>query len=162
MEKIILSLLLSVIFTSGFTQTGKITVAEALKISKYNFDDFDTYVIKKGFEFNKTNTHRDVEENEPREDRNYKYYSKDKLEYLETSLTLFDNTNRYFFTYTTTLRSEYLKMKDDLKLFRFKYVNTNSVSNKNSFVYQRDDIFIQLDVYLRENLPNQYVLRVYN
>lgn len=117
---------------NGYTQT--FSAVELNAMTKMNIDDFDTYVLKKNFKFLE---YKD-EPNRTGSTYAYKqsYYGKTATKFISLYQGYFGETNINI-TYQTADSSEYLKIKNGIKLLGFKFKNTNVSDDSTALIYQK-------------------------
>jgi tRNA G10 N-methylase Trm11 len=115
------------------------SLPELMKMSKMNLDDFDTYVSSKGFVFFEGQEDEDV--------KGVTYaYDLSKIDNTKASkwINLFQKYYhyRYSIDYRTTSKSEYIKIKDQIKQLGFKLTVSEVYKDKdgkssNHFEYRK-------------------------
>jgi hypothetical protein len=113
----------------GFSQS--FTLSELVKLSKYNEDDFDTYVTKKGYVFEKI--------------RNGQYSNSTGYTFLVNGYSnsfiskVEDKTgkNKYWVTFQTPNTNYYLAIKSELKANGYILINKEEFEGKRVFNYRR-------------------------
>lgn len=134
----------------GYSQT--FTTNELITLYRDNFDDFDTKVIKKGFEYIKSNPKANEEQiskyalNETEDDGFYTEVIK-KIKF-KSGITLLD--------YQVDTKDAYLKLKNQLKLLGYVSYKSKNQDGSTLFFYKSNklnykDIFIQIAVGIVDN-----------
>lgn len=131
-------LLITQIFSQDFT------LAELIKINNYKIDDFDTYVTQKGYEYyeNKNTNFSDV--------TSYVHYVNGvKKSYI--SKFYYKTQTKEMVSFQTGKNTTYLKIKAELKLLGFKFIDTETYEGTTFFNYKKGNIEIALASFVQEN-----------
>lgn len=144
----ILLINLTLIFTPQLAKCQLFTISELETLSTKNWDEFDTYVIKKGYIYDNSETDEIAE---------YKFYTFNKNYYSGTSsywITLYkysiDASIRLGYTnmvtWQTNISSDYIKIKDELKSKGYIFQNSTLLDGNtvNSYKKQKNEVRIIL------------------
>ncbi len=123
---IIVCLLSGLILMNNPLSAQKLSVSDILMLSKANDDEFDTYVTKKGFKLTK-------------KERDSKCSGTPMVTTYAYSLDGYTMSAEYFVTkvlaegglsqleYQTARRTDYLELKNQLKISGFKYITSTTI-----------------------------------
>ena len=123
-------LIMSLIFTSVIFGQN-ISLPELIKLNNYSFDEFDTYVTKKEFKFNKNYTYRGEETTV------YAFYVNGKENTFIAKST--ENVS-----VQTPNSSIYIRVKNDLKELGFKYLDKTTDEKGFHLNYEKENIFVSI------------------
>ena len=111
------------------------TLTELIRINNFKFEEFDSYVIKKGYSFYKYD-----DKTISKDARTY-FYSNNNKEYI--TVCYFDNKEQST-TLQTKNSSTYLKTKEDLKILEYKFIENKVENGSIILVYKKNDISVKL------------------
>jgi len=136
MKQIFISFFLLITCSIAFGQ--KFTLQELTNLNKMDWDEFDSYVIAKGYEYNKT------EDLEFVESKSYGYKQKGEESPYFISKTVAKNKNTKLVAYQTTNSQDYLLIKSQLKNSGFKFAKTEARGQTILLIYMKGDIQLTL------------------
>jgi hypothetical protein len=112
-------------------------LSELIKINNLHLDDFDTYVIKKRYSFY--------------ENKNNDFASKTSYVFMKNGVK-YSYISKYYYktkpeesiSFQTGDNSIYLKVKADLKILGYKFINTETFNGATYFFYKKGNIEVSL------------------
>jgi len=144
MKKAIILLISIILSVNAFGQ--KFTLNELIKMNNMNWDDFDTYVTKKGYYYSANENSSSVQGGGKHME--YEYDGKickgeryiNKTQYAD---------GVYLISFQTYDKNDYLSVKDQLKASGFKYISTHNLDesiSKNAIeiVYYKGQLELDL------------------
>jgi hypothetical protein len=142
MKKFIFTIIFYFISTTIFGQN--FTLSEMIKINNYQLDDFDTYVTQKGYQYFET------ENTDYANATSYVFYVNGvKKSYI--SKFYYKTKPKEMVSFQTGNTATYLKIKSDLKILGFKFINTETNDGTTFFNYEKGNIEISLASSVQEN-----------
>lgn len=139
--------LLLIIITSSFTlfQKTEFKIQDFEKMTKMNANDFETYILNRGFEFEKTVNLKSFD---------VVYYKK-KNAFISKSVST-ELPLMYSVFYETSSKTEYLNLKKQAEILGYKYKKTDdqTVNSDNSYhnIYVKGDM--KLDFFISSRNEN--------
>ena len=121
---------------SGFSQS--FTLSELVKLSKYNEDDFDTYVTKKGYIF------EEVSEKTIASKTDYTFLVKGLKTYYVSKLIDKESEFAFWVTFQTPDTKNYLSIKEELKTYGYKLFDKGTMDGSNYFKYKKGNSIVSL------------------
>lgn len=127
--------------STPFVSNGQtFSLQEMIILLNKNVDDFDTYVVTKGFKYAKTEDDIDFEGVQ---------YALNQNEYSDKAQKFVTLYTKYFFyerniSYQTLESSDYLKIKSQIKVLGFKFVETRKVGNRTFLEYSKGKLELLL------------------
>jgi hypothetical protein len=134
MKKVFLFILLFYSL-NGFSQS--FTLNELIKLTKSNDNNFDTYVLQRGFQF------EDVENHDGFISKSYSLSINGAKRYYITKHIPKDNSFKWV-SYQTPNSRDYLKMKEDLKRNGFLNTKSDTYNSSNLFEFVKDNCKITI------------------
>lgn len=136
-KKFIFLLLLAI---GNYYLCQSFSIIELQSLTSKNWDDFDTGVTKKGYNYNTSTKEVEYEMKSYTFGRNKNLKSLSnffitKYEYSDGSKLVSWQTNRL---------SDYIKIKEELKRTSFKYLNSETNNGVNAMYYQKDNKLLSL------------------
>lgn len=110
------------------------SLPELVTLVNKNIDNFDTYVVGRGFIYQETIQEENAEG--VTYALNQDQYSTKAAKFI-TLYTKYISDNRRNVTYQTLLSTDYLKIKNQAKLNGFKFVKTDNYKGTTILVYQK-------------------------
>ena len=132
MKQIIASLILFVACNVMYGQ--KFTLRELTNLNNMDWDQFDSYVVAKGYEYNKT------EDLEFVESKSYGYKLKGDHSPYFISKTVAKNKNVKLVAYQTTDSKDYMSIKSELKNAGFKFAKTETADQSTLLIYTKSNL----------------------
>jgi hypothetical protein len=146
------AIFLSLLFFFGISpiisSAQTFSLQELLVLINKNIDDFDTYVVSKGFRFQKTKD--DLDFKGITYALNQSEYSR-KAEKFISLYTKYISDNRTNVTYQTSLSTDYLKIKNQAKFNGFKFIKTENFKGSTFLIYKKDKLELSLTLIQYEN-----------
>lgn len=142
-------LILIILFFANFTYSQKFTLQEMIDLNHKNVDDFDTYVVSKGYDFNKFNE----EDNYDSKSYSFKGFNEDSAEFWITK-------NNYYLkgfykkgsvSWVTSNKNYYLSIKEQIKKLGFTFLKTENENGNLSYNYEKGKISISIYSVRRPN-----------
>jgi len=127
-----LFLFTSALFLSGYTLSQRLTVNDMFLLINKDFDEIDTYLLKKGYVFKPGS---DSKKEDTKNNCAFFYeYSHKSIKYYDFAMynCIYDG-NTTNLTVRTSSESDYLKFKDELKIKGFKHLKSY-VENQTNFI----------------------------
>lgn len=133
MKSIFTSILLLVFAVTASGQN--FTLSNLIEMNNLSFDDFDTYVTKKGYTYNSSKKDDEIS--------NVCYISKTRG--LDTAyITLEKSKTKNTVTFQINKEQVYLNIKDELKKLGFTYIDRLTLNDVSYLVYKKDDLWLYL------------------
>jgi len=156
MKKAIIIIATVIISVSSFGQ--KFTLNELIKMNSMDWDNFDTYVTKKGYYYSGNEKTSYVQDNGKHME--YEYDGKICKGERYINKTQFTN-GLYLISFQTYDKSDYISIKDQLKAAGFKYSNTHNLDesiSKNAveLIYYKGNMELDLISALEKNNGGRY------
>lgn len=131
----------------GFSQI--FTVTELENLSQKNWDDFDTYVNKKGYVFDHNEAGTIVES----KSYAYKPHGNDKAVKWITLHQFYDSYDqaKSSVTWQISKQSEYINLKSQIKLSGYKFIETGTFKGATKFEYRKGKKSITIYLMKEEN-----------
>jgi len=127
----LVTLLISV---AGFSQSFSLN--ELIKISKYNEDDFDTYVTKKGYIF------EEASEKTIASITSYTFLVKGLKTYYVSKFL--EKESAFWVSFQTPDTKNYLSIKEELKTYGYKLFDKGTMDGSNYFKYKKGNSIVSL------------------
>jgi hypothetical protein len=108
----------------------------------YNSSAFDDYVLKNGFTLNTTN---DLYE-----------CNSQKLKYDFIKKEFFNNNNSIKMIYVTFSETSYLKIKEQIYLSNYKFIQEEKTENSKSFIFKLGELTLTITTKTHNNNINSY------
>jgi hypothetical protein len=130
-----IKLLSLLIIFSSFTllQKTEFKIQDFEKMAKMNANDFETYILNKGFEFDKTQNYKSFD---------VVYYKKKNMTVSKAVTT--DSSIMYSAFYETSSNTEYVNFKKQAELLGYKYKSSDKHSidtdNTQYHIYEKGKI----------------------
>lgn len=121
---------------TGFTQS--FTLNELLRLSKYNEDNFDTYVTNKGYIFDL------VDDDEYSSSKGYTFLVNGYKTYFVTSLSDKSMTRYNWISFQTPSIKTYLTLKNDLKANGYKIYDQGPYKGNYFLKYKKGNSYVSL------------------
>ena len=139
MRKTSFTILLTV-FAFAATFGQRFSLSELIKLNNQDWDDFDTYVVTKGYQYQET------DDNDLNEAKAYSFdtnKTSSKAPYF-ISKTFYKKTNLKAVAFQTLKMEEYLAFKTQLKTLGFKYVGAQTTEQATFLDYKKGMIEVSL------------------
>ena len=108
----------------------------------YNSSAFDDYVLKNGFILNTTN---DLYE-----------CNSQKLKYDFIKKEFYNNNNSIKMIYVTFSETSYLKIKEQIYLSNYKFIQEEKTENSKSFIFKLEELTLTITTKTHNNNINSY------
>ena len=108
----------------------------------YNSSAFDDYVLKNGFTLNTTN---DLYE-----------CNSQKLKYDFIKKEFYNNNNSIKMIYVTFSETSYLKIKEQIYLSNYKFIQEEKTENSKSFIFKLEELTLTITTKTHNNNINSY------
>ena len=108
----------------------------------YNSSAFDDYVLKNGFTLNTTN---DLYE-----------CNSQKLKYDFIKKEFYNNNNSIKMIYVTFSETSYLKIKEQIYLSNYKFIQEEKTENSKSFIFKLGELTLTITTKTHNNNINSY------
>lgn len=150
-------------FFVSITYGQTFTVTELITINYKNYDDFDTYVTKKGYEYSITDN------DALSENRSYSFKRggfDNKAEYWIKYFKYYDGKtdSKTNVSWQTSKRTDYINIKNQIKSLGFKFIETKKDETTICIIYRKGKIEVQLYLGSAENtggeMANYYEINV--
>lgn len=143
MKKLLTVMIFSI---SGAIYSQKITLDELKELSTSNMDQFNSFVLNKGYDY-LSSTEEKV---------NY-FYDTRRDTYEKFVISRMDNLQKtdIIIMYMVSNKSDYLSLKNQIDKDNFKYVSSKSTSEGSYSGYSNDSFFI--NIFITEGIYKIYI-----
>ncbi len=121
---------------TGFSQSFSLN--ELIKISKYNEDNFDTYVTNKGYVFD------EISDEEFTSSNDYTFLVNGYKKYFISQVVDKTMTFKNWITFQTPNIKNYLSIKNELKTLGYEVVGSNSFKGNYYLEYKKASKIVKL------------------
>jgi len=122
-----------------------------IKMNENNWDQFDTYILTKGYEYYKTDTDENFEI------RTYAFGVKQNKSYYFITKTIGKGNSIRMFTIQTVKKQDYLFYKEEVKKYKFVYIKSQTEGNSIIMEYKKGNSEVWISSILNMDAENKKV-----
>ena len=147
MRQLLVSVFLVSVCNIGFGQ--KFTLRELIILNNMDWNEFDSYVVNKGYDYNRTENLEYVDS------KSYGYRQKGEESSYFVSKTVAKNKEIRLVAFQTTNKQDYLSIKYQLKNGGFSFIKTEAKQQTMLLVYKKGSMIATLAISKAERNINE-------